>query len=124
MKKKLLLVIKIVVSLGLLGYLLSQLDWPALIDKLASLAWWTMPVAVALMLATIYIGTLRWAVLLRTHYPTFSTSLLFNHYLVATLFNNILPTSTSIQMNKFNSELTNAEKRYSDVAARLGIIDK
>lgn len=94
MKKSLLLVTKIVVSLGLLGYLLLQLDWPALIDKLSSLAWWTMPVAVALMLASIYFGTLRWAILLRTHYPTFSTSLLFKHYLVATLFNNILPTST------------------------------
>ena len=94
MKKKLLLVIKIVVSLGLLGYLLAQLDWPALIGKVGSLSWWTLPLAIALMITTIYVGTLRWAVLLRTHYPTFSTRLLFGHYLVATLFNNILPTAT------------------------------
>ena len=50
--------------------------------------------AVSLLLASIYVGTLRWAVLLRTHYPTFSTPTLFSHYLVATLFNNVLPTST------------------------------
>jgi uncharacterized protein (TIRG00374 family) len=94
LNKRLLLAAKIVVSLGLLGYLLWQLDWPALIEKAGSLSWWTLPISVSLLLGSIYIGTLRWAVLLRTHYPTFKTSLLFNHYLVATLFNNILPTST------------------------------
>ena len=94
MKKNLILATKVVVSLGLLGYLLSQLDWPALIDKVGSLCWWTLPVAVALMIVTIYVGTLRWAILLRTHYPNFSTRQLFSYYLVATLFNNILPTST------------------------------
>ena len=94
MKKRLLIAAKVVVSVGLLGYLLLQLDWPALIDKAGSLSWWTLPVAVMLLLGTLFLGTLRWAILLRTHYPTFSTALLFNHYLVATLFNNILPTST------------------------------
>lgn len=94
MKKYLLLAVKISISLGLLGYLLSQLDWPALLDKAAGLAWWTIPLAVSVLLLTLYIGTLRWAVLLRTHYTTFNTPLLFRHYLVATLFNNILPTAT------------------------------
>lgn len=94
MKKNLILATKIVVSLGLLGYLLSQLDWLALIDKVGSLSWWTLPVSVALFLITIYVGTLRWEILLRSHYSNFNKSLLFNHYLVATLFNNILPTAT------------------------------
>ncbi len=94
MKKHLLLAVKITISLGLLGYLLSQLDWPALIEKAADLSWWTIPLAVSVLFLTLYIGTLRWAVLLRTHYTTFSTPLLFRHYLVATLFNNILPTAT------------------------------
>ena len=94
MNKRLLLAAKIVVSLGLLGYLLWQLDWPALLEKTRSLSWWTLPVAVSAFLCTLYVSTLRWAVLLRAHYPTFKTSLLFKHYLVATLFNNILPTSS------------------------------
>ncbi len=94
MKKYLLLAVKIAVSLSLIGYLLWQLDWPALIDKAASLSWWTLPLSVSALFLTLFIGTLRWAVLLRTHYPTFSTSLLFRYYLVATLFNNILPTAT------------------------------
>ncbi len=94
MNKRLLLAAKIVVSLGLLGYLLWQLDWPALLEKARSLSWWTLPVAVSAFLGTLYVSTLRWAVLLRTHYPTFKTSLLFKYYLVATLFNNILPTSS------------------------------
>jgi len=94
LNKHLLLTAKVVVSLSLLGYLLWQLDWPSLIEKAGNLSWWTLPVAVSLLLGSIYVGTLRWAVLLRTHYPTFSTPMLFSHYLVATLFNNILPTST------------------------------
>lgn len=94
MKKHLLLILKIVVSLSLLSYLLWQLDWPSLINKAASLSWWTIPLAVSVLFLTLFIGTLRWSVLLRTHYPSFSTRLLFRHYLVATLFNNILPTAT------------------------------
>ncbi len=94
MKKYLLLSLKIAVSLSLLGYLLWQLNWPALIDKAASLAWWTLPLAISVFILSLFIGTLRWSVLLRTHYPYFSTPLLFRHYLVATLFNNILPTAT------------------------------
>ena len=94
MKKNLILATKVFVSLGLLGYLLSQLDWPALIDKVGDLSWWTLPVAVALIIASIYFGTIRWATLLHRHYPNFSTRQLFSYYLVATLFNNILPTST------------------------------
>lgn len=94
LKKYLFLAAKIVVSLSLLGYLLWQLDWPSLIEKAGNLSWWTLPVAVSILLFSLYIGTLRWSVLLRTHYPSFSTWLLFRHYLVATLFNNILPTAT------------------------------
>ena len=94
MKKHLILAAKISISLGLLGYLLSQLDWPALIEKAAGLSWWTIPLAVSVLFLTLYVGTLRWAVLLRTHYTTFSTWQLFRHYLVATLFNNVLPTAT------------------------------
>ena len=94
MKKYLLLAVKVVVSLSLLGYLLWQLDWPSLISKAASLSWWTLPLAVFLLLFALYISTLRWSVLLRTHCPSFSTRLLFRYNLVATLFNNILPTAT------------------------------
>ncbi len=94
MKKHLLLAAKVVVSLSLLGYLLWQLDWPSLVIKAASLSWWTLPLAVSIFFLTLFIATLRWSVLLRTHYPSFSTRLLFRHYLVATLFNNILPTAT------------------------------
>jgi len=94
LKKYLLLAAKIFVSLSLLGYLLWQLDWPSLVIKAASLSWWTLPLAVSIFFLTLFIATLRWSVLLRTHYPSFSTRLLFRHYLVATLFNNILPTAT------------------------------
>ena len=94
MKKQLLLASKITISLGLLAYLLLQLDWQALLEKAAGLSWWTLPLAVSVLLLTLFIGTLRWAVLLRTHYTTFSTPVLFRHYLVAMLFNNILPTAT------------------------------
>ncbi len=94
MKKYLLLAAKIAVSLSLLGYLLWQLDWPSLINKAAALSWWTIPLAVSILFFSLFIGTLRWSVLLRTHYLLFSTRLLFRHYLVATLFNNILPTAT------------------------------
>jgi uncharacterized protein (TIRG00374 family) len=92
--KRLLITAKALISLSLLTYLLWQLDWQALTETANNLQWWTLPAAVIILLSTLYFGTLRWALLLRTHYDYFKLPQLFKHYLVGTLFNNLLPTST------------------------------
>ena len=94
MKKRLLLAVKIIVSLSLLSYLLWQQDWVALFNKAENLSWWTPPLAISILIFTYYLATRRWAVLIRTHYPYFQIPMLFRNFLVGVLFNNLLPTAT------------------------------
>jgi len=94
LKKHLILAVKILVSLALLGYIFAQLDWSALIAKAGTMAWWGLPLATATLLTALYLGTIRWAVLLRTHHPEYRANALFRPYLIAALFNNVMPSST------------------------------
>jgi hypothetical protein len=94
LKKYLLLALKILISLALLGYIVIELDWSALIETAGTMAWWGLPLATLTLLVTLYLGTVRWAVLLRTHHPEYHTNSLFRPYLIAALFNNVLPSST------------------------------
>ena len=94
MKKHLILALKIAISVALLGYIATKLDWSALFDTAGSMAWWGLPLATVLLLVTLYLGTVRWAILLRTHHPEYHANRLFRPYLIAALFNNVLPSST------------------------------
>ena len=94
MKKRILLALKVFTSLALLGYIATRLDWSALIGTAGSMAWWGLPLATLTLLVTLYLGTVRWAVLLRMHHPEYTANRLFRPYLIAALFNNVLPSST------------------------------
>jgi uncharacterized protein (TIRG00374 family) len=94
LKSHLTLALKITISVALLGFLFTQLDWSALASKAGNLAWWTLPLAVSVLLLAYYIICTRWAVLLRTHHPHYRTASLFRPFLVATWFNNIMPSAT------------------------------
>lgn len=84
---------KIVVSAGLLYVLLSRVDLARLweVARTASLPW--LGGALALYLAMILISAWRWRVLLDAQHVPASIGWLTNSYLVATFFNNFLPSN-------------------------------
>jgi hypothetical protein len=84
---------KIIVSVSLLGLLLSRTDVSRLwvFMRGASLAW--LGVALLLYLVMVLISAWRWRVLLETQHVAVPRYRLLNSYLVATFFNNFLPSN-------------------------------
>ena len=85
--------VKLVVSLGLLALLLSRTDLRGLGSQFrsASLPW--VVAALSLYLASMIVATWRWKLLLDAQGMPFASRTLFSSYLVATFFNNFLPSN-------------------------------
>src|SRR6185295_9128765 len=85
--------IKIVVSLGLLAVLFSRVDLSRLwsITRQASVPWLSM--ALLLYFLMILTSAVRWGVLLRAQHVNLPFTYLTNSFLVATFFNNFLPSN-------------------------------
>lgn len=93
MKKTLLLAAKVSVSLALLAYLLSTTDLEALYRRVRGGDTLLIAAAVALYAVILFLSTWRWRVLLAAQgYPA-PLRQLSASYLVATFFNNFLPSS-------------------------------
>ncbi len=92
-RQALIWILKIVVSGGLLYLLLSRVDTSRLwtLARSASVPW--LLVALGLYLLMVLISAWRWDVLLRAQHIAVPFGTLLNSYLVATFFNNFLPSN-------------------------------
>lgn len=93
MKRSALLVAKIAVSIALLGYLLSTTDLDALQRRVRAGDPLLLALAMALYAVILAISTWRWRVLLEAQGFTIPLAHLSGSYLVATFFNNFLPSN-------------------------------
>ena len=93
MKRSALLVLKITVSLALLGYLLSTTDLDALQRRVRAGDTVLLALAMALYAGILAISTWRWRVLLEAQGFIAPMAHLSGSYLVATFFNNFLPSN-------------------------------
>lgn len=92
-KQLLIWAVKIGVSGGLLYLLLSRVDVGRLwmVARTASIAW--LVAALALYFVMVLISAWRWGLLLRVQRVEASFGMLLNSFLVATFFNNFLPSN-------------------------------
>ncbi len=90
-------VLKIVISLGLLGYLVYRADPARLFSVLSNITEKNgllyLALAFGLMVVAVWFLALRWAVLMKSYRFPLKTSQLFGFYLIGMFFNNFLPTS-------------------------------
>jgi glycosyltransferase 2 family protein len=86
--------LKIIISIGLLVLLATRLDWPEVLGRASQLAWWTLPVAVAIHMLVWALSNLRWWLLIRVHSLGHTYSDLFKPTFIGAFFNNLLPSST------------------------------
>lgn len=93
MKRSALLIAKIAVSIALLAYLLSTTDLDALQRRVRAGDTLLLASAMALYAAILAISTWRWRVLLEAQGYTIPLAHLSGSYLVATFFNNFLPSN-------------------------------
>jgi glycosyltransferase 2 family protein len=93
LKRSAFLIAKIAVSLALLVYLLSTTDLDALQRRVRAGDTLLLGLAMALYAAILAISTWRWRVLLEAQGYTIPLAHLSGSYLVATFFNNFLPSN-------------------------------
>jgi uncharacterized protein (TIRG00374 family) len=115
-------VLKIVVSAGLLTLLLSRTDGRALLSQFAHMSWrWTAAALVAYtaMLAT---SAWRWRLLLQTQKIDVRLGHLTKSFLVATFFNNFLPSNIGGDVIRIAD--TAKPARSKTLAATVVLIDR
>ena len=93
MRRSALVGVKLAVSLALLAYLFSITDTAALEERLRSADLLLLAVAVACYFTMLAIATWRWRLLLETLGVDAPLRRLGSSYLVATFFNNFLPSN-------------------------------
>jgi hypothetical protein len=93
MKRSALVGLKVAVSLALLAYLFSVTDAQALEERVRSADLLLLVAAVACYLSMLALATWRWRMLLETLGVEAPMHRLLSSYLVATFFNNFLPSN-------------------------------
>lgn len=86
--------LKIAVSIGLLVLLATKLEWSQVIERASQLAWWMLPVAVAIQIVVWSLSNFRWWMLIRVHSLGHTYSSLLKPTFIGAFFNNLLPSST------------------------------
>lgn len=86
-------IVRIAVSVALLGLIATRVDLGGIGAKLAHLQWPWMLAAAATVYAAIVLSSVKWGLLLRARGHALPLPRLTRHYLVGLFFNNFLPTS-------------------------------
>ncbi|MDZ7840187.1 MAG: lysylphosphatidylglycerol synthase transmembrane domain-containing protein [Gammaproteobacteria bacterium] len=87
-------ILKVVISIGLLVFLATKLEWSQVIDRAVQLDWWMLPVAVVIHMIVWALSNLRWWLLLRVHSLGHTYTDLLKPTFIGAFFNNLLPSST------------------------------
>jgi len=86
--------LKVAVSLGLLGALAWVLDWGPILATLAGARPGWVALVVGLQAGVTVLATARWGLLLRRDEPAYTLGRLLPLGFIAALFNNLLPSAT------------------------------
>lgn len=84
---------RIVVSAGLLWYVVSTVGLATIVEHVLELPAWVLPIALGLAVLNIVISTYKWRLLLRLRGIDLPVRTLFVYYYVGQFFNAFLPTT-------------------------------
>jgi len=93
MKKALLLALKIVVTVGLIFWLVERVDWGRVLVKLAEVSWPLLFLYIVFQLTGNVISAKKWQVIALFKGLTFSLKEAFFAYLTGSFINNFLPST-------------------------------
>lgn len=93
MKNKVWTLIKILATLAIIAFLFSRIDPGKMAQSIARANPWLLLLALALYFLAIFIGAVKWDVLVRAQGMTVSVGKLFTYSLVGLFFGNLLPSN-------------------------------
>jgi uncharacterized protein (TIRG00374 family) len=110
-------VIRLLVSVGLIAFLVFKLDVTKIASHLRGLALVPLVIAAAMDLAMIIVQAWRWSVLLRARGVVIGFARLVYYYLVSIFFSAFLPTSVGGDFARIVAVSTATQKRADAVAS-------
>jgi glycosyltransferase 2 family protein len=115
-------ILKIGVSVGLLAWLLRQIDGAKAWAAVRSASWIWLAVAALLYFAMLVVSSWRWNILLRAQGIVVRLRTLIGSFLVATFFNNFLPSNIGGDVVRVRDTSGPANSRT--LAATIVLVDR
>jgi uncharacterized protein (TIRG00374 family) len=121
-RRRIILAVEVIVSIGLLTFLFSRVDMSALWDgvRRASVAW--LAIALGLYLVNVLASTWRWQLLLTAQGVQVPSSALLSSYLVGGFFNNFLPSTIGGDVVRIRDTARHAQSKT--LAATVVFVDR
>jgi hypothetical protein len=93
MKKTAILLMKVIISIGLLSYLFFKIDWSSFLDNMGDINLFYIVISALMAYLGIYVSILKWGIFLRNYDIVINKFKLYSVYSIGAFFNNFLPTS-------------------------------
>jgi len=116
LRDRLIALLKILVSLGLIGYLLTRIDLAQVAGALKAANYWYLVPAVLLFLAAMSNSALKWYILLRAQGIRVPLRAVLSYTFVGFFFNNLLPANVGGDVMRGYGLA-----RYTDQAAEAAV---
>jgi glycosyltransferase 2 family protein len=119
MKKKLIFIIKFLISIGLLSYLFLQIDWSLFLNNLENANIILIIISAFTVYSGMYISILRWDVFLKSYGIKINKLKLYSLYSIGIFFNNFLPTTIGGDVYKFINLSKNFGDKKKEIASSI-----
>jgi hypothetical protein len=94
LKKKILIALKVIVSVSLLGYLFNKVDFEGVRDSLAKVSYWYLVAAAAVLLLQAVGGAVRLSMVIKTISSRINLRAALHIMFIGLFFNQTLPSSS------------------------------
>lgn len=120
----LLRLLKILVSVGLLALLFSQVDYAALRTELYGASWGWFLASLCLVPVTVWIGVRKWQILMADRGLSIGTSRLVRYFVIGHLFGNFMPSNVGGDVVRAGLATRFAGRHYWPIAAGSVLVER
>lgn len=111
LKKRAWFFIKLVVTVGLIGWILTQVDWVDFWNNLISFQWWVITVVMVIWVVALSVSVMKWQQLLRVHGLYYPLGLLHRWYFISYFLSQFLPSMIGGDAFRIYKTLGNGKHR-------------
>ncbi|MEM7624433.1 MAG: lysylphosphatidylglycerol synthase transmembrane domain-containing protein [Planctomycetota bacterium] len=110
-RKRVWFFIKLVVTVGLIGWILTQVDWVEFWNHLVSFQWWVIAVVMLIWALALSVSVVKWQQLLRVHGLHYPLGLLHRWYFISYFLSQFLPSIIGGDAFRIYKTLQNGKHR-------------
>lgn len=110
-RKRLMFYLKLVITIALIGFILWQVDWHEVWEKLKTFQWWVIAVVLVIWIVALSVSVMKWQQLLLVHGLKYPLGLLHRWYLISYFLSQLLPSIIGGDAFRIYKTLQNGKHR-------------